>query len=133
MVDLEKLSEMVESEQRSSSSGINPLEAIKMLTDLIKTAKEVQQQQQGLQQNPTASQPVITTPQPEPKPKPEPKPEPKQEQKPVITEEQKSQAFDKIIQGLEMGLNLFGKDISAKDYIEQLKKHKDEIIKAIKL
>lgn len=134
MVDISKLSEMINEQQEKTSSGLNPIEAIKMLTDLIKTAKELQ----GQQQQPPAIKTIddIKTPAVKQEPKPAAKPEPKREVKPELkslTHEQKSKAFDEIIRGLELGLKFFGENISAKEYIEQLKKYKNQILEQIKL
>ena len=138
MVDFEKLSSM--SEDKTEESGINIMDAIKGVTNLIKEAKglksAVEQGQNAAPVDITPKIPQIQAVKPAPKPQiAAPKPAvvtPKQPKTAVPVGDQEVEGyFQKVLQALDMGSLLYG-DCSISEFKQHLEDDKLKIITMIK-
>jgi hypothetical protein len=134
MVDFEKLSSM--SEDKKEDGGINIMDAIKGVTNLIKEAKglkdavgDVQQQQPV---DITPKKPMVQATKPTPKPAQiEQKPATVTPAKAESSDEQVEGYFDKVLQALDMGAMLYG-DVPISEFKGHLQQDKAKIITLIK-
>ena len=134
MVDFEKLSSM--SEDKKESGGINIMDAIKGVTDLIKEAKGLKDAVGNVSQQ----QPIDITPKtPQVQAvKPTPKPAEIEQKTAAVTlktaetsDEQVEGYFTKVLQALDMGAMLYG-DCPISEFKGHLENDKAKIITLIK-
>ena len=134
MVDFEKLSSM--SEDKKEEGGINIMDAIKGVTNLIKEAKGLKdavgdvQQQNAIDITPKTPQIQAVKPTPKPVEK-APKPAPVTPKTAETSDEQVESYFDKVLQALDMGAMLYG-DVPISEFKGHLQQDKAKIITLIK-